>query len=387
MPGLTGANTKPNPYQTQFMFAVADPPATWTNQNASGTTPIGVSISEPMPASGTYYQQPTVKNPQSGLYDAYGDLTEGGGTKFPDQPFEEPTALIKYPNFPLNKDVGMSATRTNQCYKVIFLQRLADPTSGWDKLRNPYITVDWMPIDLTVFNGDAVPDSRHPNPNDAAATPSAKTGVISINFASRQRGGSNPNAGITPTNNLWSMVPPSNPSAGVTIANDLPQSKKFTTGTTPDNIPIQLIHTLGYLNQGFGVGMANAGQSPLAQYVGDPPQPFPWIDWNARPYASPMELLNVPASSPERLLFEFNSPGSQVYYGPKRHKFAADTDTNGESLRTHGGNVWKFSCHLDICSISLSRRIQTTRPDRRAISINCWNTCRCPAVSSAPNRI
>ena len=51
------------------------------------------------------------------------------------------------------------------------------------------------------------------------------------------------------------------------------------------------------------------------QYAGDPAQPFPSIDWNARPYASPMELLNVPASSPERLLFEFNSPGTPINYG------------------------------------------------------------------------
>ena len=39
-------------------------------------------------------------------------------------------------------------------YKTVFLQRLADPTSDYDALRNPYITVDWMPIDLTVFNGE-----------------------------------------------------------------------------------------------------------------------------------------------------------------------------------------------------------------------------------------
>ena len=41
---------------------------------------------------------------------------------------------------------------TTLLYKSVFLQRLADPTQVWNAYSNPYITMDWMPFDLTVFN-------------------------------------------------------------------------------------------------------------------------------------------------------------------------------------------------------------------------------------------
>ena len=44
----------------------------------------------------------------------------------------------------------------------------------------------------------------------------------------------------------------------------------------------------------------------LYDYVGDPQRPFPWLTWNNRPYASPMELLLVPASQPARFGWEYN---------------------------------------------------------------------------------
>ena len=44
----------------------------------------------------------------------------------------------------------------------------------------------------------------------------------------------------------------------------------------------------------------------LYDYIGDPIRPFPWLTWNNRPFANPMELLLVPASSPERFGWEFS---------------------------------------------------------------------------------
>ena len=78
---------------------------------------------------------------------------------------------------------------------------------------------------------------------------------------------------------------------------------------------IPLNHTLGSLNHAYGTALASTSGLPAA-YTGDPPHPFPCIAWNARPYASTLELLNVPASSPDRLLFEFNSPDTQTYGVP-----------------------------------------------------------------------
>jgi hypothetical protein len=302
MPAATGL--KSGSYAAVGMVCAADPPpaATWTNAAALAaqtTAGIGLNVSEPLPASGSYYPQPTVANPSlPGIYDAYDDLTQttASAQKYLDQPIEEIGS--PYAAFPLMKD-AIYKTATTQNYRTVFLQRLADPTSGYDALRNPYITVDWMPIDLTVFNGEDLP--TNPNPNDPNA---AAPNVI---FTTRQRGGSNPQALPNPPSyNLWTPL-----QAGDSLG--APTTATALTGTHTSNFPYKLNHTLGYLNQAFGTGMitgTTAGAALAPQYVGDPQHPFPWITWNARPYATPLELLNVPASSPDRLLFEFNAPGT-----------------------------------------------------------------------------
>jgi hypothetical protein len=332
----SGASTFPWPaaagtvksgtYGPQVMIVAADvpPKASWSNATvlaAQAASGIGFSVSEPFPAPPTaggasnYYPQPIAPNPPNGttLYDGYDDLAQSpthvtGATGYLDQPLEEGTGQTAYQQLPLLQDVtgaaGTAASSgTYANYKTVFLQRLADPTSGYDALRNPYLTVDWMPIDLTVFNGE---DTAQ-NPNDQAKT---------INFSSRQRGGSgtiNTTPYANPTYNLWTPVQ---------LGDALPTT---TAGppTPTANFTYQLNHTLGYLNHAFGTGLVwlgTPGAPPVgavaAQYGGDPAHPFPWIAWNARPYASEMELLNVPASSPDRLLFEFNSPGTPVSYGP-----------------------------------------------------------------------
>ncbi|HEX3997535.1 MAG TPA: hypothetical protein VHX65_03180 [Pirellulales bacterium] len=305
------ANGIPNPpsgaYKTGTnaavgMIVAADPPtaAVWSNSTAmAGQTTVGIgfNISEPLPASGSYYPQPTVLNASTGLYSAYGDLTQkNSGEYFLDQPIEENGST--YATFPLMKD-AITKTGTTQNYKTAFLQRLADPTSGYDALRNPYLTVDWMPMDLTVFNGEEVPSNA--NPQDTPATSPV------VYFNTRQRGGSNAQALPTPpTYNIWSPI-----QSGDSLGVQTPIAAS--TASPQPNFPYRLQHTLGYLNQAYGPGMIAglaAGQAVSAQYIGDPQHPFPWIDWNARPYASTMELLNVPASSPDRLLFEFNTPGT-----------------------------------------------------------------------------
>ena len=46
-----------------------------------------------------------------------------------------------------------------------FLQRLANPLQAFDPKRNPYLTVDWSPIDVTVFNGEAAPATMGSDPD------------------------------------------------------------------------------------------------------------------------------------------------------------------------------------------------------------------------------
>jgi hypothetical protein len=67
----------------------------------------------------------------------------------------------------LNTQLPDIADHTTLLYKSVFLQRLADPTRPWDRFANPYICMDWMPFDLTVFNGepwlDGNLETAHPN--------------------------------------------------------------------------------------------------------------------------------------------------------------------------------------------------------------------------------
>jgi hypothetical protein len=310
----TGTANNKNPGTSKScvtMVVAADAP----NGTAPGTTAwvdashkspkfgIGVNVSEPLPTDPNYYPEPTVANPSATdpnyRVEAYGDLAGNSAKPFRDSPLEgiafndNSDADPKAPNRPLVKD-GVKDTGTYSNYKTIFLQRLADPLLPFDAQRNPYITVDWMPIDLTTFNGEQPWDGNAPDPDDING------GTTKLQFASRQRGGSDPNpnppppAGAYP--NLWAPMQPS--------SDQLP----FATSGGTDNFKFKLIHSLGFLNQRLGPSFAAGGAPP--GYVGDPMKPFPWITWNARPYSNLIELLMVPASSPDRLLMEFSSPGT-----------------------------------------------------------------------------
>ncbi|REJ64700.1 MAG: hypothetical protein DWQ31_20645 [Planctomycetota bacterium] len=173
---------------------------------------------------------------------------------------------------------------TSQTYlnfRTIFLQRLADPTEPWNATTNPYITVDFMPVDLNVFNGDrsgANKDEAAPNPN-------------ALIFGSRQRGNS--------SYNFWrpAIDAVNRPTAPATA------------GSAMSYLDFEVKSTLGYLNRIPGASgfvfelLANGG--------GAPARPFPWLVWNDRPFTTPYELMQVPASSASRLLLEYGDTITQ----------------------------------------------------------------------------
>ena len=172
------------------------------------------------------------------------------------------------------------AAGPDQPYRTIHLQRLANPLLPWNpgpedptnhnasQDVNPYITIDSMPVDLTIFNSLGV----DPSPQ-----------IISSNFAfsSRQRGAS--------ANNIWSQ-----------------ETSTLLLQDETDPFPE---HTLGFLNRAFG-GLPGAmgrwvqgdtlmdgsfiSPDPLTGNVGDPKEAFPWFAWNNRPFASHLEMLLVP---------------------------------------------------------------------------------------------
>lgn len=356
----TPASIKP----AASIVCAADPPPSWgANSAAADLDPtsshgltgamrygIGISISEPIPALGAYYPEPTEANTRNGnLVEAYCDVSTGkitGNPTIMDHPFDSdgaPTA----PTRPLGKD-NLLRTQTTVTYKTVFLQRLADPGRPYQPDPNqpglnPYVTVDWSPIDLTVFNGaDRLPGTAIPGnlPWDTFAdgqtaaddNPNADA-PNSMRFASRQRGGHV----YAPGSALWAWTdfapPETHNNDSLTTLNfrhNLGWAANPPVPPDPTDQAAVIGQTLGYVNRGYGMPWTPPASPPnLAMYRGTPAEPkanpttvdlrpFPWLSWNNRPFATPLELLLVPSSSAARLCWEFSTASNvnELYTGP-----------------------------------------------------------------------
>jgi hypothetical protein len=294
-------------------------PPGWTQTNTTAPMGIGVNISEPLFSQASYYPEPTVAPPATAgwpttdnIMEWYGDPQVGQDPNSPnitkyfltprqDTLGDKPLGREMVDGQPLAKYTG-----TFSNYKTVFLQRLANPSAPFDALRNPYLTVDWMPIDLTVFTGDdAVADAANPNRlNDFADST-----TLQMQYGTRQRGllpSRDPNC------NFW---------APVTDDPDI-ATHPTPTGAAPNlnyDLFVRNRNSLGYLNYAYWntadmtnpwITEANRGPRPN-EYIGDPLtgtgtlHPFPWMPWFGRPYVNEMELMMVPTSCASRMLWEF----------------------------------------------------------------------------------
>jgi hypothetical protein len=132
--------------ETSATWLAMDPPDSWPNSGPG----IGLNVSEPL--RNAYYPRPTETNPKTGLRDAYGKLDDQTHQSFIDAP------LDKAPGTLLSQKLLSGGSFANFC--TVFVERLADPTRPFERDPtdpdwNPYIVVDFMPIDLTVFNGES----------------------------------------------------------------------------------------------------------------------------------------------------------------------------------------------------------------------------------------
>jgi hypothetical protein len=287
---------------------------------ATTTRRIGLNVTEPLPQGGSYYPPPTHPD------DAYDDLTTSVNL-FPDKPFDSNNGM------PLETN-GMIPTGSYGDRHTVVLQRLANPTQAFDPVFNPYITVDWASLDVTVFRGEDNTDSQDDeDPGDGE-----------IHFGTRMRG--NLTTG-SPNGQLWGPL-----TRQWNTAED--RSRLGGADGTGMYFEQSLGHTFGYVNShrddaSMAIrGLAeplNATTTPAVPplYTGEPSVTFPWLTWNNRPFANPMELLVVPTSSPQRLGSDFrfgNSvdsyPGSPAY--PPLYALNANTTPNSQGEAAYQGH-------------------------------------------------
>lgn len=256
---------------------VADmrPPIGWANQNRR----VGANVSEPLTHGAYYYGEPNPTNDARMPTDAYYDPLIPTQT-LPDQPYDYQMGDVANGDPVPIADYNMQATRTYDDCRSLFLQRLANPRLPWHPTLNPYITVDWGTTDITVLHGDE--DRNRTTAMGGAIDTADDPAVVASQerFGTRERG----SGGGASNLNLW------NPET--TLPAVTPPAMAATS-----YFDYSLTHTLGYLNSVFGSpqGMPN---------IGAPPYPFPWLAHLDRPFTSPMELLMVPSSMPQRLTFE-----------------------------------------------------------------------------------
>ncbi len=303
--------------------AAAEIPSAWSG---AAITEIDFSISEPVPEN--YYPEPTVPTYAGGPVDAYATAT--------DEPFDKTAPVGTGYTELINLRTDDLRTGTTMDFRTAFLQRLADPTQDYDAELNPYVTIDWITLDLTVFNGEqteqierreqsagnGVNIERHidgddPNPyndprpeiDDPTNPPVVKTPGIPIHLGGRYKSG---RAVRTATygNLIYSydtvepvLVTKTAP-ATVNVRVEIHTDTDMNAGGNRANPST----TIGYLNQSFGQRQAGPPTDP---WTGAPANnPFTWLPWFNRPFSSPYELMFVPASAPGRLGAEIYRPSS-----------------------------------------------------------------------------
>ena len=188
-------------------------------------------------------------------------------------------------------------------YKIVYLQRLANPFMPFDATTNPYRTIDSMPVDLFAYNG-----WEDPNITEPGVTPATPATYRTL-LHSRERGdGLLPPPMPSLTSNVWAAEPPPRPGAADTTPLHSPNLSCV--GTQRPSLALQ--QTIGLLNKPFfassTVSTPPAPRSAPAEYLGAVPPdvaPFSWLAWNSRPFVSELELPLVPYASSSMLLKTF----------------------------------------------------------------------------------
>ena len=312
----------------------------------SGNLPetVGFNVSAPHPTLAEYYLTPTDQlnsdnnsaDPDNAALgfdslpaDAYHDYGGGGSVNFlVGTPFDGRDER-RYPlgdrqTWRVGYEEGVPIPGTVEDWCTAYLQRLADPERPWHAIFNPYITVDWMPFDLTVFSGE----DQGPNTGNSFRFASRqKTGELMnvdqpvsgsnrgrtfLSIASETRDTNNPSGANA--SGYWDVELPMDPSLDTNPSVPVQQR--------PTSLQTHLA-TFGYLNSAFRLrGETSSSGAPTGPWVmgyeGAPADVPANLTWMNRQFANVYELASVPVSHPAQLMQEFSVPttGSPNYYDP-----------------------------------------------------------------------
>lgn len=204
---------------------------------------------------------------------------------------------------------------THDNFAVVHLQRLADPTKAWNSATNPYLTVDSMPVDLTVVNTFGAPSGIlvGKNVDEPGTTPTPSnlsqpklaylTTQKEFRYSSVERGGKKTVDAPTNANesDIWSrrtFASGTSTADAYTYRSPVTSPRNATALTAATPPLLQESAHGGLQNSTFSISNSEAESRP-GRF---PSFRYPWLAWPNRPFHSPTELANVPTTSSFHLL-------------------------------------------------------------------------------------
>ena len=190
-------------------------------------------------------------------------------------------------------------------FRYIYLQRLADPTRPFEPdstvaTYNPYLTVDTAAIDVLCMNTPSMAGRDNTGDN-------TETGISGRNLFNAQDTFTEYRSVERGASYIASQAVVS-PTVPVPVANIQTARRNFfraedgpTIEANGYNATAGFAHTFGEKNQSY----REPDNTALEDRV-----PLGWLSWNNRPFASHMELLNIPYTSPGMLTYLFNTPSA-----------------------------------------------------------------------------
>ncbi len=213
---------------------------------------------------------------------------------------EDGTALLVARDTPLDgiqpNDDDRNAIWTNGVtdgFRVLYLQRLADPTQEFDATTNPYLTIDTMDVDLFAFNGLTNNPRNNTRGQMENYVANANTGGVvdgESEFRTIERGEAVNE--FFETDHGATVVQRADAARRTFFRTERTVQPQEDTNTILDshNLSFEFNQTLGIINDSI-VGSA----APMGHLV-----------WNNRPFANKMELFHVPLHGNEFMLDRFN---------------------------------------------------------------------------------